>query len=170
MGRQNFETQNMDAWQVLTSGDRDRKRRQAGVKTSWLAQSAGKWILVLNDLCFTPHSHVLSVSARYFALLPLMSFYHRLLNDHVMLVEKVPHLEKVFRKSNRAPHPSHQLGFWRKVYCAPPYLPSQDIRPKDILWSSTATWFHASQNKKQMALFNKHLLFSKHRVSCFGGK
>lgn len=76
-----------------------------------LAQSTGKRVLALNYLCFTPHSQVLGISTRYFALLPLMSVYHSLLNDHVMIVEKVPYLEKVFRKSNRAPHPSHQLGF-----------------------------------------------------------
>lgn len=75
-----------------------------------LAQRTGKRVLALNYLCFTPHSQVLGILTRYFALLPLMSVYHRHY-DHVMIVEKVPHLEKVFRKSNRAPHPSHQLGF-----------------------------------------------------------
>lgn len=69
-----------------------------------LAQSTGKRVLALNYLCFTPHSQVLGVSTRYFALLPLMSVYHKLLNYHVMIVEKVPYLGKVFRKSNGASH------------------------------------------------------------------
>lgn len=75
-----------------------------------LAQSTGKGVLSLNYLCMTPHSQDLGVLTRYFALLPLMAVYH-MLNDHVMIVGKMPYLEKVFRKSNGAPHLSPQVGF-----------------------------------------------------------